>query len=322
MRRLLAGAWLARQLLLAAARPVTVQMTSSTAVDPGHAAPDMAAMVAAGHLKHDNSACLCVWDVDRTLTGEQGSSVGAGAPCPDNRHMTGVVDTAYGGGTLSLSQLSLNLHTTFCAACYMGVISSGPVSGSGSSERYTIVQKLRAVGLLGFGEGRTDPHPPWSDAHPSSPLRVNVPEGSKQDEIVEILDWYRSGARGRRVVDIADDRVFFFDDKASNVEPFAASPYNARQVSCASRDAMYDPKRGLCGGRSEEVRAIDGVFLCGQTADIPRTAAWRSSKPPSSGIGGCGSQGHAACCLALIARCLACADPHLPDTSQTPPDTS
>ena len=162
MWRLLAGAWLAPQLLLAAARPVTVQMTSSTAVDPGHAAPDMAAMVAAGHLKHDNSACLCVWDVDRTLTGEQGSSVGAGAPCPDNRHMTGVVDTAYGGGTLSLSQLSLNLHTTFCAACYMGVLSSGPVSGSGSSERYTIVQKLRAVGLLGFGEGRTDPHPPWS----------------------------------------------------------------------------------------------------------------------------------------------------------------
>lgn len=238
--RLLAGAWLARQLLLAAARPVTVQMTSSTAVDPGHAAPDMAAMVAAGHLKHDNSACLCVWDVDRTLTGEQGSSVGAGAPCPDNRHMTGVVDTAYGGGTLSLSQLSLNLHTTFCAACYMGVISSGPVSGSGSSERYTIVQKLRAVGLLGFGEGRTDPDPPWSDAHPSSPLRVNVPEGSKQDEIVEILDWYRSGARGRRVVDtseeclgsvfdvsekrlgrrvvdIADDRVFFFDDKAGTL---------------------------------------------------------------------------------------------------------
>ena len=67
-----------------------------------------------------------------------------------------------------------------------------------------------------------------------------MPEGSKQDEIVEILDWYRSGARGRRVVDtseeclgsvfdvsekrlgrrvvdIADDRVFFFDDKAGTL---------------------------------------------------------------------------------------------------------
>ena len=124
MRRLLAGAWLAPQLLLAAARPVTVQMTSSTAVDPGHAAPDMAAMVAAGHLKHDNSACLCVWDVDRTLTGEQGSSVGAGAPCPDNRHMTGVLDTAYGG---SPSRSSPSTCTPPSAPrATMGVISSGP----------------------------------------------------------------------------------------------------------------------------------------------------------------------------------------------------
>ena len=45
------------------------------------------------------SPCLCVFDIDRTLTGQQG----AGSRCPLNKEIPDVWDSAYGGGRLSLS---------------------------------------------------------------------------------------------------------------------------------------------------------------------------------------------------------------------------
>lgn len=54
------------------------------------------------------SACLCVFDVDRTLTGKQG--LAEGSQCPANRLVEGVWDSAYGGGTLTLSEGGQNLN--------------------------------------------------------------------------------------------------------------------------------------------------------------------------------------------------------------------
>ena len=71
----------------------------------------------------------------------------------------------------------------------------------------------------------------WASPHglPSPrPLLTSIPEGAKQDVVPHILKWY--AAAGTM---IADSRVFMFDDKASNVAPFAASPYNARQMLAA-----------------------------------------------------------------------------------------
>ncbi|CAE8706159.1 unnamed protein product, partial [Polarella glacialis] len=53
-------------------------------------------------------------------------------------------------------------------------------------------------------------------------------------------------------------QVFFFDDKASNVEHFQGSGMNAYQVSCGSRDGDH----GYCGGQTSEVTQGSGVKTC------------------------------------------------------------
>ena len=53
------------------------------------------------------SACICIFDVDRTLTGKQG--LAEGSQCPANKIVDGVWDTAYGGGILTLSAAAQNL---------------------------------------------------------------------------------------------------------------------------------------------------------------------------------------------------------------------
>jgi len=57
--------------------------------------------------------CLCVFDVDRTLTGKQGRI----AQCPADHVHPAIWDTAYGGGQLMLSDLGTHLHQTFCNEC-------------------------------------------------------------------------------------------------------------------------------------------------------------------------------------------------------------
>ena len=68
--------------------------------------------------------CLCVFDVDRTLTAMQGSTT---ATCPGIEASPGVVDSAFEGGELSLSWLAVRLGRSVCKACSLGVISAGPV---------------------------------------------------------------------------------------------------------------------------------------------------------------------------------------------------
>merc|ERR1711933_261408 len=86
----------------------------------------------------EDSPCLCIFDIDRTLTGRQGDT----AACPANSVQTGVLDTAYGGGTLTLSQLAQAVSNTFCNACYLGTISAGTASGDHSVERGVLHDRL------------------------------------------------------------------------------------------------------------------------------------------------------------------------------------
>mmetsp|Transcript_5668 Transcript_5668/g.17482 ORF Transcript_5668/g.17482 Transcript_5668/m.17482 type:complete len:260 (+) Transcript_5668:126-905(+) len=193
----------------------------------------------------DSGGCLCLFDIDRTLTGKQGQS----ASCPGDEPQPDVWDSAYGGGELSLSALAKALGQSACAPCYVGTISKGDASGSGSKEREVLQQKL------GVEPGKL-PAKDWSGPHPvTSPLVVTCSDGKKQDAVPGILAWYR--ARG---IQIADSDVHFFDDRSDNVLPFRGLPYNARQVSCTTRD--YGGKVGLCGATLSEIVLEKGVKTC------------------------------------------------------------
>ena len=128
-------------------------------------------------------SCLCVFDVDRTLTGKQ--DVG-GTQCPANVIMPGVYGDAYGGGDLTLSELRQAATATFCASCYLGVVSAGDMSGSGSAERSALLDQLPAEKRLdsGFEDGCPSPV--------ASPLVLSCPGGYKQSTVREIVAWYET----------------------------------------------------------------------------------------------------------------------------------
>lgn len=192
-----------------------------------------------------DSSCLCVFDVDRTLTGKQGGK------CP-GKTVPGIIDTAYGGGTLRLSPLATQgINATFCGSCYLGVCSHGDVGGEGSPERAYIASKIIISDLQqALGPGALV----WSTGeYVHSPLVAGYPEGQKQLAVEAMLDWY-----SLQGVQIARGDVFFFDDKAENVVPFLGSGMNACQVSCASRAEPL----GLCGATASEVTRRTGVHGC------------------------------------------------------------
>jgi len=83
--------------------------------------------------------CLCVFDIDRTLTGKQGDTT----TCPNNTELSGVHDNGYGSGNLTLSALAaIGINTTFCGGCYLGICSAGDADGEGSEERDVLVNEV------------------------------------------------------------------------------------------------------------------------------------------------------------------------------------
>jgi hypothetical protein len=197
---------------------------------------------------------LCVFDIDRTLTGKQGDM----ASCPEDAIQPGISDWAYGGGTLTLSQLALNLAGTFCHGCHLATISAGSAAGEGSDERARLYEKL--------SEGGDLPVSVWNAGGctvQDSPLVTGCADGNKQNAIPGIQQWYKSNSGAN----IADSDVYFFDDRSMNVAPFKNLPYNARQISCETRD--LSGSIGLCGARLSEVQRVAGVHLCsGAAGDV------------------------------------------------------
>merc|ERR1719203_2235420 len=72
--------------------------------------------------------CLCIFDIDRTLTGQQKQS--NTDPCSKNTPKPGIEDPAYDRGDLVLSEAGANIKTSGCKECYIGVISAGAPSES------------------------------------------------------------------------------------------------------------------------------------------------------------------------------------------------
>eukprot|EP00931_Biecheleriopsis_adriatica_P063117 TRINITY_DN38184_c0_g1_i1.p1 TRINITY_DN38184_c0_g1~~TRINITY_DN38184_c0_g1_i1.p1 ORF type:complete len:299 (-),score=58.17 TRINITY_DN38184_c0_g1_i1:168-1064(-) len=206
--------------------------------------------------------CLCAFDVDRTLTGYQGI---LGPKCPGNKVMPGVKDYAYlyatppGYGNLTLSRLAQHLNTTFCNRCFIGLATAGGASLDGEKAVLLDVIKkavwLRAAKILPKTWLTPENDAQDQDEAPP-PLMSWCPDKKKHLCTQRIVDWY-----AERDITFDKSDVYFFDDKAENVLAFEGSGFNAKQVSCASRDG----DKGYCGGQPDEVKMMKGVHACQQT---------------------------------------------------------
>mmetsp|Transcript_61397 Transcript_61397/g.180094 ORF Transcript_61397/g.180094 Transcript_61397/m.180094 type:complete len:380 (-) Transcript_61397:33-1172(-) len=189
--------------------------------------------------------CLCLFDVDRTITGKQGNQ----GWCPNNKVFGGILDDAYGGGDLALSVLGQNLLGTFCGACHLGIVSMG---GAGGPQEKEVI----AMQVMGGKAGSTwsGPGGPGLNGSIISPLVIGCANQFKARCSKGIVDWY-ARARG---VHIPPQEVYFFDDTTGNTRGFADFGFNARQVSCPTRAEPI----GLCGGLPWEIQRVKGIFDC------------------------------------------------------------
>eukprot|EP00438_Fugacium_kawagutii_P024417 Skav222380 [mRNA] locus=scaffold2692:346935:349451:- [translate_table: standard] len=174
------------------------------------------------------SACLCVFDVDRTLTGKQG--LAEGSQCPDNRLVDGVRDTAYGGGTLTLSAAGQNLNKRPGGSPGIPMVSAGDAGGDGSELRRVLLRRV---------------------------LRSETFDEFRK-AVDGILEWYR-----QQGVSIQPEKVHFFGDRTENIGPFGWKGYNAREISCKERDySIRNGMVGLCGAALEEIVDTPGIAQC------------------------------------------------------------
>jgi len=211
-----------------------------------------------GGTSNSTGACLCMFDIDRTLTGRQGDT----HSCPHNR-VLGYHDSAYGGGQATLSALTAaGIKTTFCNQCHLGITSAGHGSGAGSPwNDYLLDHVMR--GQVHDAFMRRMPHArQWSEGTGvHSPFVLKQGNKVKQEAVELVRQWY-----GRQGVCIEPEEVYFFEDRTENVKPFAEKGLNSREISCGSRDpSLYGGTGmvGYCGARPEEVQRAKGNILCG-----------------------------------------------------------
>jgi len=204
--------------------------------------------------------CLCVFDIDRTLTAKQGWA----EKCKDH-HVTeliGIPDMAYAQGTMIASELAQSMGASFCGKCFHGIVTAGVASGPGSPERDHIMEFIGGAARTRSTIWQDIKFQPQTDIQSS--LVVRAKDGNKQDSVRKMVQWWRTVQK----IDIDDRDVYFFDDMAENVKPFEGTGFNAFQVSCVVRGpaealpGAYDGKIGGCGGTLTELTEKKGVHLC------------------------------------------------------------
>ena len=104
---------------------------------------------------HGDGPCLCIFDIDRTLTASQAAArKGSHNQCPAAHSFDHpyIKDTAYGGGgPLAFSEVGQHIENSFCKECWLGIISTGDAAGEGSSMRRELYKALTHAGLKGLG---------------------------------------------------------------------------------------------------------------------------------------------------------------------------
>jgi len=199
-----------------------------------------------------------VFDVDRTLTGAHG----AHRECPRNVVVDNIIDRAYGTGPFTLSALAAEgISTTFCGECYLGICSAGNVGGYQSAERQYIVEHILRTSHQDALVRVVPSATAWSHGtHVQSPLVYGQPDTIKQEAVNAIRQWYQA-----QHIAIKPENVYFFGDRTENIKPFAELGFNAREISCGSRDLyQYGGSEiiGFCGARPQEIIKSSGIALC------------------------------------------------------------
>jgi len=214
----------------------------------GAAAAKQASAVSLQEGGGQQQGCLCIFDVDRTLTGKQGDT----DQCPPNQVIPNVEDSAYGGGQLTLSDLAQHLEETFCSSCYLGIISAGSAGGPAEKD---VLQGIMAKGVT----GAKGVPPFWSGPDEiTSSLIIGCPDANKGRCAKGVVGWY-----AQQNIIIPPEEVYFFDDHVGNTASFAPHGYNARQISCSSRDwTVGNGLVGLCGASITEVVQSKGIVNC------------------------------------------------------------
>mmetsp|Transcript_129011 Transcript_129011/g.248598 ORF Transcript_129011/g.248598 Transcript_129011/m.248598 type:complete len:308 (-) Transcript_129011:31-954(-) len=227
--------------------------------------------------------CLCAFDIHRTLSTKQG----AVAHCPGSRQFDGAEDyswraSAKDPAALILSDAGQHLNQTFCRDCYLAIITCGDYSEQNDAGWHAMDVAMKSGSKIAAK---------WKLSQRGFKIQspyvmeyCDKPEGVRA-----IKDWYASQS-----VTILDADVYYFDDEPRYIKDFVASPYNARQVSCGSRDCNalsehYCPARtcpdcGTCSdchniceknknncycycGTGPNVTYIHEVGFCGATVD-------------------------------------------------------
>mmetsp|Transcript_42125 Transcript_42125/g.98250 ORF Transcript_42125/g.98250 Transcript_42125/m.98250 type:complete len:297 (-) Transcript_42125:102-992(-) len=208
--------------------------------------------------------CLCLFDIDRTLTSRQD----AGDQCPGAQAITTesgkvTLDYAYGGGQLHLSEVAQNLDKTFCSQwqCHMGIISAG--GGSGPDEQGVLYGKLKAASSGQAGDAS------WShygkDPVGSQKI-VFTPDPEKGAAANQLHQWLNSPEGGN--LNIPADEVYFFDDRWGNAPEMAKFGFNGREVACGQRDdKIGNGIVGLCGALLREIVPDKGIKTCKELLD-------------------------------------------------------
>jgi hypothetical protein len=185
--------------------------------------------------------CLCIFDIDRTLTGQQGRT----DICPKDKTYPGVWDNAYDDGDLTLSELGQGINKTFCGECRLGVVSHGTAGG----------QKMKEILLSELVAGYKTLPNRWSwPSNIDSPLVLGC--GHKPPCVQGVVNWY-----GHQGVPISRQDVYFFDDRRDNVEAVGGAGFNSLQISCATRDG-WEGKIGGCGATLAEIKKEYGTHVC------------------------------------------------------------
>jgi len=204
------------------------------------------------------SPCLCLFDIDRTLTGKQGDTT----KCPDNKVLEGIKDPGYGWGDATLSQLaSVGIASTFCGECYLGIVSAGGGNGENSAwNNYLLDEVMRSPPQDKFQAEH--PHAKrWSyGTKVQSPYVLYQGNKVKQHSVEGVRQWY-----GRHGIEIAPGDVYFYGDRTENMQPFSQYSINSKEISCGSRDwRLYGGSGivGYCGARTEELQREEGQILC------------------------------------------------------------
>lgn len=220
-------------------------------------------------------ACLCALDVDRTLTGLQGTgaSPSGDGTCPLDRTFANIPDRAYSkqAAPFTMSDFALNIAKSWCGQhCYLGIISAGKMPTLDAEH------KLLAYQLSGDNGNAKMPRASalrWADAsgaQGAAPFLHSAVGTAKFRSVPLIVSYYAQTAK----VTIPDDQVFFFDDIEDNVRSWGAAgvKYNAHQISCDSRapDPVTGKKYelGKCGATVAEMGQLafkKGCHLCRKT---------------------------------------------------------